>query len=333
MKFLRTMAIAAILTIGAAPMAQAATAFVRTVDSFDFLVDYSGSMMMKSTTLGINKIDVVKDVLTKVNHAIPDLGYQGSLHTFAPATSIQRLAMWNPSTMDKSISMLQNDLAVFGRLTPIGDGLAGLAPTYATMPRPTAVIMVSDGANNMGIDPVAEASAIYQSQPGLCFHIISVADTEAGQNVLDNIAALNNCTVMVNAADMLDSQAVVDKFVADVFYQPIMEEVILLRGVNFAFDRYNIDATAQGILNEVAAILRSQPNTPITLEGWTDWIGTVEYNMALSQRRANAVRDYLVKQGVTNPMNAVGMGKSFKFDNNTADGRHLNRRTEIIFNN
>jgi OOP family OmpA-OmpF porin len=41
-------------------------------------------------------------------------------------------------------------------------------------------VLASDGANNEGIDPVAEVAAIYNAQPGLCFHVVSFADTEEG---------------------------------------------------------------------------------------------------------------------------------------------------------
>lgn len=333
MKLLRTLALAAVMTMVVTPMALAQSSLVRKVDSFDFLVDYSGSMMMKSTTLGAPKIDLAKDVLDKVNAAIPNLGYLGSLHTFASPSTVLPLAPWNPSTMAQAIGSLRNDLPIYGRLTPMGEGFLALQGEFAQMKRPAAIIVTSDGEQNLGIDPVAEAAAIYQSQPGVCFHVISLADKAEGKAVLQRIAALNSCSVMVEAGDLLANQAAVDKFVADVFYTSGMEEAIVLRGVNFAFDSSALDAKAVSILNEVVTILRAQPNTRIILEGWTDWIGTDEYNMGLSQRRANSVRDYLVRQGIpASNITAIGKGKSYKYDNRTDEGRYLNRRTELIFN-
>ena len=334
MKSLRTLLLSAVLVMGLTPVAHAAESIVRSVDSFDFLVDYSGSMMMKSPTLKAPKIDVAKQVLTKVNNAIPDLGYMASLHTFAPAATLLPGAAWNQSVMDQSLASLRDDLAIFGRLTPMGNGLAARAPHPPALARPTAVIIASDGMSNRGVDPVAEAAAIYQSQPGLCFHIVSLAEAGSeGEATLNKIAALNNCTVMVNAADLLTSQQAVDQFVADVFYDTVVEEAIILHGVNFAFDSYALDSKAMGILNEVASILKSRPGVTVTLEGWTDSIGTDAYNKGLSQRRADAVKNYLIKQGIpAQNLLAVGMGKSFKYDNSTAEGRYLNRRVELIFN-
>ena len=126
MKSLRTLLLSAVLVMGLTPVAHAAESIVRSVDSFDFLVDYSGSMMMKSPTLKAPKIDVAKQVLTRVNNAIPDLGYMASLHTFAPAATLLPGAAWNQSVMDQSLASLRDDLAIFGRLTPMGNGLAAL---------------------------------------------------------------------------------------------------------------------------------------------------------------------------------------------------------------
>ena len=66
--------------------------------------------------------------------------------------------------------------------------------------------------------------------------------------------------------------------------------------------------------------------------GWTDSIGTDAYNKKLSLRRAESVKNYLVAQGVPAArMVAEGMGKSFRYDNATEEGRYMNRRTELVF--
>ena len=116
------------------------------------------------------------------------------------------------------------------------------------------------------------------------------------------------------------------------FYGEGVEDALVLHGVNFAFNSYALDAKAQGVLDEAAAALKGK-SVNITLEGWTDSIGSDAYNKKLSQNRANAVKNYLVEQGVPAAnIEAVGMGKSFKFDNATEEGRYLNRRVEFIFN-
>ncbi len=332
MKTFRHALFAAALVMGIASAAQAAD-LVRKVDSFDLLADQSGSMMMKSDEFKMTKAAAAKQVLAAVNEAIPDLGYKASLHTVAPASSVVAYGDWNRSAMADGIASLEDQGQVFGRMTPMGDGFAANSGDYAAMARPTAIVLASDGANNLGVDPVAEAAALYQAQPGICFHVISFADTDEGQAVLDKIAGLNSCSVSVKGADLMADQNALNQFVADVFYTTgAAEEALVLHGVNFAFDSYALDAKAQGILDEAAAVLKEK-NVRVTLEGWTDSVGTDAYNKVLSQNRANAVKAYLVEQGVpASKLGAIGMGKSFKYDNATEEGRYLNRRVELLFN-
>ena len=331
MKTFRHALFAAALVMGIASAAQAAD-LVRKVDSFDLLADQSGSMMMQAPELKMTKAAAAKQVLAAVNEAIPDLGYKASVHTIAPAGKVVEYGDWNRSATADGIASLKSEGVIFGRMTPMGDGFAANSGDYASMARPTAIVLASDGANNTGIDPVAEAAAIYQAQPGICFHVISFADTEEGQAVLDKIAGLNSCSVSVKGADLLADQNALNQFVADVFYTGAAEEALVLHGVNFAFDSYALDAKAQGILDEAAVVLKEK-NVHVTLEGWTDSVGTDAYNKVLSQNRANAVKSYLVQQGVpASKLTAVGMGKSFKYDNATEEGRYLNRRVELLFN-
>lgn len=331
MKTFRTVLLAAALVLGLATASQAAD-MVRKVDSFDFLADYSGSMMMKSPALGMSKVVAAKQVLSAVNDAIPDLGYKASMHTFGPRAKVVAYGDWDKAALQAGIKSIKTEQPVFSRMTPMGDGLAANSADYAAMARPTAVIIASDGANNTGVDPVAEALAIYQAQPGLCFHVISFADTVEGQAILDKITGLNSCSVSVKGADLLADQKAVDQFVADVFYTTgKTEEALVLHGVNFAFDSYALDEKAQGILDEAAAVLKEK-KANVTLEGWTDSIGTDEYNAVLSQNRANAVKAYLEKQGVpASSLTTLGKGESIKYDNATEEGRYLNRRVEFIF--
>lgn len=331
MKTFRHALFAAALVMGIASAAQAAD-LVRKVDSFDLLADQSGSMMMQAPELKMTKAAAAKQVLAAVNEAIPDLGYKASVHTLAPAGQVVEYGDWNRSATADGIASLKSEGVIFGRMTPMGDGFAANSGDYASMARPTAIVLASDGANNTGVDPVAEAAAIYQAQPGICFHVISFADTEEGQAILDKIAGLNSCSVSVKGADLLADQDALNQFVADVFYTGAAEEALVLHGVNFAFDSYALDAKAQGILDEAAVVLKEK-NVNVTLEGWTDSIGTDAYNKVLSQNRANAVKAYLVQQGVpASKLTAVGMGKSFKYDNATEEGRYLNRRVELLFN-
>jgi OOP family OmpA-OmpF porin len=102
--------------------------------------------------------------------------------------------------------------------------------------------------------------------------------------------------------------------------------------VHFAFDSTVIEPKYYDELNRVAARLKEVgPDTIVRVDGHTDSIGAEAYNENLSERRAQAVRDYLVQQGVpATQLQAKGFGaKQPAASNDGRDGRALNRRTEL----
>jgi OOP family OmpA-OmpF porin len=79
------------------------------------------------------------------------------------------------------------------------------------------------------------------------------------------------------------------------------------------------------------AYLSANPSNPLTIEGHTDSIGSTQYNQRLSERRANAVRKYLIEKGISSSrIRIVGYGEQRPIaDNKTPEGRALNRRAEF----
>lgn len=342
MKFGRFLALAAAMVLALSVSAFAAeTQLVPKIASFDFLVDYSGSMMLKHQQVGKDKIEVAKAVMQRVNAKIPALGYAGGLHTFAPSSEIAAQGPWDKAKYEKSIGSLKNNFDIFGRLTPMGDGIGQFGSVAKDMKRKAAVIIVSDGESNKGEDPLSAAKALLAANRDICFHVISVADTAKGQATLDAISKLSPCSVAVNAADLYKDDKAVDKFVRAVFYDeatkeaaaPMMDEVIVLRGVQFALNSAQLDATATGILKEVATIIKSKPGKKVMVAGHTCSLGTDAHNQKLSEARAKSVKDFLMKQGVeASRLDSMGFGESMpKFDNSKEESRKLNRRVELSF--
>ncbi|GIW43349.1 MAG: hypothetical protein KatS3mg077_0631 [Candidatus Binatia bacterium] len=113
---------------------------------------------------------------------------------------------------------------------------------------------------------------------------------------------------------------------------PPAKRKIVLRGVNFDFDKATIRPDAARILDEAVATLKAEPDVEVLIVGHTDSVGSEAYNQRLSVRRAQAVKDYLVRHGIAaSRLQVKGMGESQPVaSNDTAEGRAQNRRVELL---
>ena len=114
-----------------------------------------------------------------------------------------------------------------------------------------------------------------------------------------------------------------------------IETVVLgERQLTFAVDEATLDPAARETLDELVPQVEDNPNIErVVITGHTDSTGDADYNMDLSQRRAQAVRGYFIRQGIpASKLEARGRGESEPIaDNGTRDGRRRNRRVELEF--
>ena len=147
-------------------------------------------------------------------------------------------------------------------------------------------------------------------------------------------AALQSETQLRKDADKRAAQSAADlaKF-ASVTHEARGLVITLAGGVLFTSGKSDLLPTAQVKLNEVAKALTEQdPESRMSVEGFTDSQGTPAYNQDLSQKRAQSVRDYLVSRGIASDrITAEGFGLNRAIaDNHTPEGRANNRRVEIV---
>lgn len=115
------------------------------------------------------------------------------------------------------------------------------------------------------------------------------------------------------------------------YQSPIIGENWYLIGVNFNFNKATLRPESMPILYNATEILLSHPDLNVEIQGYTDNSGSEKYNLQLSQKRANVIRDFLVAKGVAaSRLTAVGYGEANPvMDNRTATGRAFNRRIEF----
>jgi outer membrane protein OmpA-like peptidoglycan-associated protein len=111
--------------------------------------------------------------------------------------------------------------------------------------------------------------------------------------------------------------------------------VVTLGDLLFETGKAELKGGAAANLGKLAAFLTQYPDRTVTIEGHTDNVGADDYNLGLSQRRANSVQQYLLAQGIAaNRLTAVGKGENFPVaSNDSASGRQMNRRVEVIIAN
>jgi outer membrane protein OmpA-like peptidoglycan-associated protein len=121
-------------------------------------------------------------------------------------------------------------------------------------------------------------------------------------------------------------------YLMDIPLQPIKEGVnIVLRNIFYETDEYALKEQSKFELNKLITFLQDNPNVHVEIEGHTDNVGTAEYNIQLSENRAETVAGYLVEKGVEEDrITSKGYGQDDPIaSNKTSEGRAKNRRTEM----
>jgi outer membrane protein OmpA-like peptidoglycan-associated protein len=124
-----------------------------------------------------------------------------------------------------------------------------------------------------------------------------------------------------------------DPEMVEILLTPDADVILRMKKLNFLSGSAVIPPEAYGLLDNAIKSIEIFPNRTARIEGHTDFMGTNEYNQELSNRRANAVRDYLLLQMPHNETRfaAIGHGEEKPIANNeTAEGRTRNRRIDII---
>lgn len=304
---------------------------LKKIDSFAFVVDTSGSMMMTSPDAAESKIVLAKRLMGLINDRIPELAYNAGLFTVAPAATTVQAGDWNRLALGNAVAAIPNNLPVFARLTPLGKDISALQPAIGGM-RNGAIILVSDGYKNLGPDAVAAFRSVMQAT-GAKLHIISFADTMEGKKTLEQLAALSS-DPCYNGRELTFNPVALDAFVKHVFYEettPVITDTVF-----FDTAKWNLKPEAIAVLDRAIVTILNKPRgvRTIEVEGYADAQGGVgTYNKILSGRRAGAVSDYLESKGVqSDKIYARGNNVSFKHNNATAPGRHDNRRADLIIN-
>ena len=206
----------------------------------------------------------------------------------------------------------------------------------------TAVVLFSDGTYSQSDSyvPWEQAKWLLKDSPDACLLVISSAKPRSPQaDMLARLVQFNACSRVVPFDDVLDRP----EFIGGVLFSKrlVQREILTVSSivvgmevdtVRFAFNSDIITADYRDDLDALGRFLQSYPPAYVMLSGYTDNIGSPEYNMGLSGRRAEAVKQYLAYnykiQSNRLVANWFGMLHSVA-SNDTDSGRAANRRVEI----
>lgn len=166
---------------------------------------------------------------------------------------------------------------------------------------------------------------------------VAMARAEGAEQKAEADAARNQADAAQAAALSAQQQAEELQRQIDTLQAKVTDRglVLTLGDVLFATAKADLSSGANGTLNKLVAFLNKYPDRTVDIQGYTDSVGSEDYNLGLSQRRADSVRSYLVGQGIgSGRLVASGKGMSSPVaGNDTSSGRQQNRRVEVIINN
>ena len=250
-----------------------------------------------------------------------------------------------------SIEMVNSRTDLGKAITASGDDLRG-APGYSAIiiisdfdksPVTGDVKNKSDISNAVVIDAISKVNAEYGDR--LCVYAIQIGYSKDGKDLSEQIVQNVAGGYNINA-DRLENPAVMAAFVEKVVsgncgrYQPYVakpvEKVVIVpdepvtqekvvaavaekkvivlafEDIHFDFDKSTLKPEAQMILKRNIQLLKDNPNAKVRIAGYTSASGTDAYNQALSERRAAAVQQYLIDEGVITPsrLTTIGYGET-----------------------
>ncbi|RLA49509.1 MAG: hypothetical protein DRR04_00255 [Gammaproteobacteria bacterium] len=320
------------------PTAIDITPYAPKVDSFVVILDVSSSM--KDSGQGGTKFLAAKNLVANFNKTVPPLNYSAGLVTFGKssgwsfgkgkASVIYGVTPYKSADFASSL----NSIEKAGGTTPMNKGVKDATGALSGQSGAVAVIIVSDFWE---INSVSVMSAVKElkAQHGdnLCLHTVQVGNAKNAAAVTASITGVGNCGNSVNASDISSSSAMAN-YVTEILLAPIQYEKHSVSATAlFEFDKSVLHEQGKVELHTLDEYIKTKgvKVVDINVIGHTDSVGSEEYNQGLSERRANAVKEYMVSEGIdAGIIDASGEGERNPVaDNSTSEGQALNRRVDI----
>jgi OmpA-OmpF porin, OOP family len=300
----------------------------------------------------------------KVNGGLRTFG-----HDPAVARTFTALLYGMSAYQRADLAKALDSVSVPGGTSPMLDAIDAASADIETLKGKTALLIISDG-KDIDNRPVGALEDLKKKMGDrLCVYTVQVGNDVQGVALMQRLAGVSSCGFATSAREVAGADQMTD-FVNKVFLaeqvvapapppaKPVVEVdsdgdgVIdrldkcpgtpkgarvdadgcwVLADLNFDTDKADIKPDMMQTLNEALTVLKRNPGLQIDVEGHTDSDGAAAYNQKLSERRAQAVMDYFVKNGIApSNISIIGYGESKPIaDNSTSSGKARNRRVVL----
>lgn len=313
------------------------------------------------------KLAVEKEILNRINLTIPDLKLTSSIRSFGFGPCLDwRFTRLNQAPIHYSKSAFGSGvdtLTCASGGTPLDSGIEGTAQDLSTTTGNIAVLILSDGG--VDTDPIPAVQSLKKRYGDrLCVYTVWVGNEEErdGQTVLNNLSNTAGCG-FGTTAEQISSSGGMARFVQSVFLKPgkpvadcatqdddadginncLDKCPETLKGarvnqfgcwvvdVKFDNDKSNIKPRYYPELDNAVTVINQNPGINIEVQGHTSNTGSAAHNQKLSERRAQAVKDYLSRNAhAKGTLSVRGYGLTHPIDTNeTEEGRANNRRVQL----
>ncbi len=318
------------------------TDLIKTVDNFIILFDTSGSTNEMVPGRNVSKIQAAKAMLKERNEWFPELGQQAGLYIYTNRLKkldpVFPMQVYNRDRFGAAIDRLPDEGS---GPTMMVWGLSGLRDVFSGLSGKTAVIMFTDGTlteSNKSKRPyqIAQENA---RDNDVCFYLVSSATADRETKVVEAVSKINSCSRVIPLTQFLDNPLYLTgalftvKTTAYERLTPVTQVVgVVANDMLFDYNSSAIRSEYNEKLDMLGDYLQKNPDAYVVAGGFADSTGEEEYNLALSERRAASVKDYLVNTFSVDADRIVTLwfGELNPVaDNATDEGRQLNRRVEI----
>ena len=321
--------------IAAEIVVEAKEVYEKTVDNFLVLYDTSSSMADKYAETTMTELEAAGKVLTQANNTLPNLDWNAGLFVFTPgkgpvAGSFKTALPMGPYSKESFANAVAGLPTTPEGPTLLQSGLTEADNIIGGLKGKTALFVFTDGTysedKRYELKPLALTKTLVRKYD-TCIIVVSSATGATEKQLIKDIGGLNECSMVIPFDQMLDHPG----YTTGILYKVIDEiiEVAAEDGVFFDFNKSDIKPEYNAKLDALGKMMVDDTKSRLVLAGYTDGVGSEGYNLELSKKRSEAVRDYLLANFKIDK-DRISLNWYGKADpiasNQTPEGRAANRR-------